>query len=125
MRFGRKIVISGVVLLLVGVLSCSNPSPHVVDLDTSVPTATHETSAVESNLEAGKAVYKQICITCHGAKGDLQLNGASNLRTSTLSQDERVQVIANGRKTMLAYKSMFSAAQIEAVAAYTLSLTQK
>lgn len=52
------------------------------------------------------------------------LNGAANLAISTLTKEEAMQVITNGRKLMAPYKSILSAEEIDAVAGYVLTLRQ-
>lgn len=72
--------------------------------------------------ELGASVFKTHCQLCHGADGKLGLNGAKDLTASPLSESERINVITNGRNTMLAYENTLSKEEIEAVAKYTLSL---
>jgi len=72
--------------------------------------------------EDGKKIYKQYCVTCHGLYGDMGASGAFNLTTSVLKVEERVNVITNGRNTMVGFKTLLSAEKIEAVAKYTLEL---
>lgn len=72
----------------------------------------------------GKKVYSQYCKLCHGADGQLGLNNAANLATSTLSKEEMIEVITNGRNTMQSYENILSEAQIDAVADYLLTLRQ-
>lgn len=73
------------------------------------------------NLSASK-IYTLYCQQCHGNKGNLLLNGASDFTKSTLTLEERIDVITNGRKTMLPYKNQLTASQIKAVAEYTMNL---
>jgi cytochrome c6 len=71
--------------------------------------------------ELGASVFKTHCQLCHGADGKLGLNGAKDFTTSPLTLDERIDVITNGRNTMLSYENTLSKEEIEAVAKYTLS----
>lgn len=71
---------------------------------------------------SGAKVYSLYCTQCHGGKGNLSLNGASDFTTSKLTLEERIDVIANGRKTMLPYKNQLRKAEIKAVAEYTIQL---
>ncbi len=71
--------------------------------------------------ELGATVFKTYCQLCHGADGKLGLNGAKDFSTSPLTLAERVDVITNGRNTMLAYESTLTKEEIAAVAKYTLS----
>lgn len=67
----------------------------------------------------GMAVFRQNCVTCHGADGMLGLNGAKDLGQSTLSIEERINIIANGKKLMTPFGSILSPEEIKAVAEYT------
>ena len=66
----------------------------------------------------GKYVYTQNCVGCHGPKGKGRKSGSKNLHKSELSLDEKMQVIKKGKKTMPAYKSILSKAEVKAVAEY-------
>jgi cytochrome c6 len=68
------------------------------------------------------AVFRQYCITCHGSDGKLGLNGAKDLTVSPLTNEERINIITNGRKMMTPFKEVLSPEEILAVADYTLSL---
>ncbi len=70
----------------------------------------------------GKKVYKQYCVTCHGVYGDMGASGAFNLTESSLTLDEKIEVITNGRNTMTPFKGLLSEAKIKAVAEYTETL---
>lgn len=70
----------------------------------------------------GSQIYTKYCVLCHGKDGTQQLNGAFNLPESKLTLEERMEVIANGRKLMAPYKSVLSEQEIRAVAAYTMQL---
>jgi len=72
----------------------------------------------------GKAVYTQNCVTCHGVYGDMGASGAFNLQESALAVEERVNVITNGRNTMLAFNNVLSEEEIQAVAEYTMTLSK-
>ncbi len=98
----RKITILAVVIILI-VWGCGS-----------------ETSSNEG-LSSGTKIYTLYCTQCHGNNGSLQLNGASNFLTSKLTLEERIDVITEGRKTMLPYKDQLTPAQIKAVATYTMN----
>lgn len=80
-----------------------------------------DTPESSKGLSSGSKIYALYCTQCHGSNGSLQLNGASNFLTSKLTLEERVDVIANGRKTMLPYKDQLTPAQIKAVATFTMN----
>tara|TARA_B100000678_G_scaffold179773_1_gene150020 strand:+ start:189 stop:539 length:351 start_codon:yes stop_codon:yes gene_type:complete len=70
----------------------------------------------------GKKVYEANCVSCHGANGDMGGGGAYDLSTSTLSKEEKIDVVTNGRKAMMPYKKMLTKGEIEAVVEYTETL---
>lgn len=69
-----------------------------------------------STPSKGEVVYNAYCSACHGSDGKLQLNEASDLTTSTLSKEEIVHVVTNGREMMTPYKAILSEEEIVAVA---------
>lgn len=73
-------------------------------------------------LAAGKKVYKQFCVACHGMDGKLGINGAKDFAQSDLKLEERIEVITNGRGMMAPFKSVLKPAQIKAAAEYTIHL---
>ncbi|MEY2904111.1 MAG: hypothetical protein RJA52_127 [Bacteroidota bacterium] len=72
--------------------------------------------------EDGEKIYKTYCVTCHGLYGNMGGSGAFDLTASTLSVEERIQVITKGRNVMMGFESLMSAEKIKAVAEYTLTL---
>lgn len=73
----------------------------------------------------GMAIFKQYCVVCHGADGKMGLNGAKDLSLSTLTLDERINTISNGRKLMTPFNEVLSVDEIKAVAKYTLTLKKQ
>lgn len=69
------------------------------------------------NIDASK-IYKMRCASCHGLKGNMNVNGAKDLTASTISLQESVAQIYFGKGLMLPHKSMLSEAEIVAVAKY-------
>lgn len=87
-----------------------------------------ETQAAQADLSAppnGKAIFKQYCVTCHGADGKLGLNGAKDLTQSQLDLDGRIAIVTNGKNMMTPYGEILSPQEIESVARYTLLLKKK
>lgn len=66
----------------------------------------------------GKAIFTSYCAACHGQDGKLGLAGAKNLTTSTLTDEEVMNIISNGKNAMSPYKKVLNAEEIAAVAAY-------
>ena len=54
--------------------------------------------------------------------GDLMINGARNLKQSTLSLEERIMIIRDGRNVMTSFREKLSNDQIRKVAGHTLTL---
>jgi len=75
-----------------------------------------------SDVPLGKLIYKKNCVLCHGAKGNMGLNGSFDLTTSKLTLEERVAVITKGRNTMMPYKSVLKENEIKEVAEYIETL---
>ncbi len=80
--------------------------------------------SVSASATPGEAVFKKYCVTCHGTKGNMGLNGAADLTISTLTTEETVEIITNGRKMMAPYKSILSAQEISQVTEHVLTLRQ-
>jgi len=71
---------------------------------------------------SGAKIYKTHCAICHGDNGRKGFADAKVLPESELTVAERIQLITNGRNTMMPYSGILSEEEIEAVAQYTLSL---
>ena len=97
-------------IILLTATRCSNDAPKVA-----------ETSG-QPERQYGSEIFRKNCVTCHGAEGNLGLNGAYDLTKSQLSHEERVAVITNGRKLMTPFAAILSAAEIKSVAEYTETL---
>ncbi len=72
-----------------------------------------------SDGDLGQSVFKKNCKLCHGADGKQMLNGAKDLNLSTMTLEERINIITNGKKVMVPFKDVLTAEQIKAVAQYT------
>lgn len=99
-------------LPLVALLACGGSDSPAAQADLSAP-------------PNGKAIFKQYCVTCHGADGKLGLNGAKDLTQSQLDLDGRIAIITNGKNMMTPYGDVLSPQEIESVARYTLQLRKK
>ena len=87
-----------------------------------VPEVEKKTVPRLSDLPLGKLVYKKNCVLCHGAKGNMGLNGSFDLTASKLTLEERIEVITNGRNTMMPYKTILKENEIKEVAEYIETL---
>jgi len=70
----------------------------------------------------GQALYKKYCTLCHGVDGKLGLNGSKDITISKLTEPERVVQITKGKNTMTPFEGILSPEEIQAVAAYTMTL---
>jgi cytochrome c6 len=86
---------------------------------TDTPSANLNTSDIN-----GKALYMTTCVACHGANGKLGTNGSKDLTASALTLEERISILNNGVKgtAMIAYNSIYSPKEIQAIAEYTMEL---
>lgn len=73
----------------------------------------------------GEAIFNGQCATCHGRKGDMGLNGAKDLRASTLTREEAIAVVTDGRGLMMPYKAQLTKKEIAAVVDHVLTLRAK
>jgi len=81
----------------------------------------HDILIYDHKVDAEK-IYKSNCRICHGSKGKLGINGATNLSKSTLTKSEIAEVIANGRGAMTPFKDILDEEEIKAVAKYVHKL---
>ncbi len=96
--------------VLVGMAACNNTSK-----------SNSENTAVQSNRAAAD-VYTTYCVQCHGTDGKKGVLGAKDLTISVLSNQEKIEVITQGRRSMPSYKESMSAQEIKDVAAYIENL---
>lgn len=76
----------------------------------------------EKTMPDGMAIFRQYCVACHGADGKLGLNGAKDLSQSTLTLEQRITQVTNGKNMMAPYSGILSPEAIKAVAEYTQTL---
>ncbi len=82
-------------------------------------------SPEEQRLSDAEQIFKSTCTLCHGIDGTLGLNGAKNLATSTLSREEKINIITHGKNSMAAYGNELSSEEIENIADYIETLKKK
>ena len=94
------------ILGLICLASCDNNSPHT-DLK-----------------NAGKNLYEQNCVICHGKDGKLKVAAAKDLSESTLSKELVIQAIQKGspQKGMPPYENRLKPNEIEEISEYVLKL---
>ncbi|MCJ8165483.1 SirB2 family protein [Pontibacter sp. E15-1] len=78
----------------------------------------------ETQLANTKAIYTQVCANCHGSDGAKGMGGATNLKESNLSLNDRMIVIEKGRGLMPGFGDKLTRQETEALAAYTTTLKQ-
>lgn len=108
-------------LVLGAVVFACNSTPETEGTSSSKNENAKTVAEAKPEIDGAK-IYKQYCVTCHGLYGDMGASGAHDLTKSELTVDERVNVITNGRNTMVGFKSLLNEEKIKAVAAYTLKL---
>lgn len=112
----KKLIVAVGILTLIW--ACSNAETNNNNTKSSAETTAESTP---KKID-GEKIYKQQCVICHGVYGDMGASGAFNLTTSTLSMEERINVITNGRNAMTGFKTLLNEEKIKAVAEYTLEL---
>lgn len=70
----------------------------------------------------GEQVFNMNCALCHGRDGKLGLNAAKDLTVSTLTKDEMVAMVRQGKGTMMPYKDVLTAKEIDAVVDHVRTL---
>ena len=98
--------------------STSSSTPKSTPKSESKEASASSTAAASTSNRKGKLVYKQYCVICHGADGKLAVSGATDLSQSTISLEERITQITNGKGLMTPYKGILSEEQIASVAEY-------
>ncbi|MFZ5551747.1 MAG: c-type cytochrome [Bacteroidota bacterium] len=73
----------------------------------------------------GQQIYEDNCSICHGGDGKLGVNGAKDLAASTMSKEEALAIIAEGKGKMTPFKELLDEKQREAVAEYIQTLKTK
>lgn len=102
-------------------LSCGNS-------ESNKSTSGTEAKIVKSTIDLslnGEELFAKHCKLCHGIKGNLQLNGAKDLKESVLTLEERVILITNGKNAMTPFKNVLSKEEIEKVADYSQTFSKK
>ncbi len=75
-----------------------------------------------SSFVDGGKIYKTNCVICHGEDGKLGLNNSKDLTKSTLTMEERIDQITNGKGAMTGFGTLLTEEEIKAVASYTYKL---
>ncbi|GAB2710685.1 hypothetical protein GCM10011495_24800 [Hymenobacter frigidus] len=86
-----------------------------------LPLLPHQAPA-KPPLPPGQLLFQQNCVRCHGANGKRGLNGAHDLTKSNLNDFGRTYLVVNGMGKMPAFGKKLTAAQVQQVVAYSLTL---
>ena len=73
---------------------------------------------------SGQAIFQKNCVRCHGANGKRGLNGAHDLTKSNLNEFGRTYLVVNGLGKMPAFGKKLTAAEVQQVVAYSITLKQ-
>ena len=93
--------------------------------DFTIDEKKEEAPVAESGVIDGinaKQLFKQSCAVCHGTDGKLGANGSKDLSLSTLTLDEKINMITKGKGVMIAFEAVLTPEEIKAVAKYTEQL---
>ncbi|MBK8427083.1 MAG: cytochrome c [Lewinellaceae bacterium] len=103
--------------LFLGIGACESAAEKTSQQETAANNISSSTEKPD-----GMAIFRQHCVICHGSDGNLGLNGAKHLPESVLPLEERINIITNGKNLMTPFRSQLNPEEIQAVAAYTLTL---
>lgn len=111
-----------ILCLLVGLAACQSASDEI---NQRAETARKESGESNSDAPDGALLFRKNCVTCHGADGKLGLSGAKDLSQSDLPLESRIPIVTNGKGLMTPFKALLKPEEIQAVAAYSVTLRQK
>lgn len=97
------------------------PLPLVAGLLIACGASTADT-AEKQPATPGGTLFNAQCAICHGRGGDLGLSGAKDLTKSTLTREEMIAIVTNGKGGMMAYGKVLTPTQIEQVVDHARSL---
>lgn len=115
----RKLIIAIVVLFMALSYGCLPNESSRSSVNKNVPQ-----SKIDLSLN-GEELFAMNCKICHGIRGNLELNGAKDLNKSTLSLDERIEIITNGKNAMTPFRKILSKEEIRLVAEYSGTFADK
>ena len=92
------------------------PAPGGGAAPTLTITAAAAPRVAAANVAAGKQIYEQACVFCHGTDGKGDHGGASLVAVRDL--EAAMQTVTAGRNTMPSFRTAFTPDQIRDVSAY-------
>ena len=108
----KGLVFLGASCLVFLLVQCGSSS------DEDPPLPAKDMGAAGVDLANASRQYTMKCSVCHGEDGAPVLASAPDLRTSTLSVEECVAIIAYGKGTMPPHRDMLDMATIRGIAVY-------
>ena len=102
-------------VVVAGLAACGDAEE--TDTDTTNSTPTESNDSATSDVSEGEKVVNTSCINCHG--GDLSGAMAPDLTNISLSKEEIIDILENGKGAM---PPGTAAGEEEAVADYLLSI---
>ena len=109
----------GWALLCVMLLQCGGGDEAEVPFNPAT-----DMGAAGLDLANASRTYIMKCAMCHGEDGAPVLSNAPDLRTSVMSVEERVAIIAYGKGTMPPHRDMLDMPTIRGLAVYIESFRQ-
>ncbi len=94
----------------------------IVSLALACGNASGPTDTMAADRTPGRTVFNTNCALCHGRDGKAGLNGAKDLTLSTLSKEEMIAIVRNGKGAMLPYKDVLTPEEIAAVVEHVRKL---
>ncbi len=85
---------------------------------------TVNTETASNSLEAGKIIYQEKCMQCHGSDGAAGISGAKVLGQTGLTADEQKALLISGKNSMPAFEGTLSDEQMTAVVEYVATFRQ-
>lgn len=76
------------------------------------------TNPVDIKHADAAKLFRNYCATCHGLRGNMEVNGSKDLTKTNTSIEERVAQIYFGKGLMTPFKGLLDDAEIIAVAKY-------
>lgn len=80
------------------------------------------TGNAEVDMQTAKKIYSFRCSICHGDDGTMSYGGAKDLPSSTLTKEQVIEQITNGKGAMPAMKDVLDKEHIDILADYAMSL---
>lgn len=87
--------------------------------------ASDETPPVAASATSGSELYIRYCSACHGTDGPARINGATNLRQSSLDSVRLLKIVREGRNKMPSFKTQLSIEETSEIVSYILTLSKE